>query len=395
MPPEAPDAWADVIQLAGMSRPSPVFEPPPVRRRWRSTVLRFALIVMLPTMLGATYFGFVAPNRYVAEAKFQVRKPNAPGHGAGPGLSIEDGPKGFGNDDSYAVRDFMVSRDAMKLLEERGDFRAALTRTKLDPLWQFPGFINGHTNEDLYDLYKSLVTVDYESSTGVTTLEVQAFMPTDARRITEVLMAGGEDLVNRLNAQARHDAVQLAEAEVERGRAEARQAEAKVTEFREKHSVIDPTLVSKAVLTTISTLSLQLVETAAELDVTVHASPRSPQIPLLRGRVQALQDQIDHERSTLAGSNQSLAPEIAQYESLTLDREFADRIFISSLNLLEAARLDVERQQEYLERVVEPAVPDKALYPRRVLWTLGIFVTGFTIFLLFRPAPVPVSRPML
>lgn len=387
MPPEAPDAWADIIQIQPIqvSRPVP---PTPARRRWRGTAARFALIVLLPTLLASGYFTLVAADRYVAEAKFQVRKPNAPGRGPTQSLSIEEGPKGIGSDDSYAVQDFMLSRDAVQVLERQANLRAALTRAQGDPFWQFPSLINGHSDEDLYEQYQSLVSVDYESSTGMTTLRVQAFAPDDARRIASALMVASEALLNQLNERARHDAVQVAETEVARSRAEARKAQENLTAFRDRESVIDPTLLSQTVLTTISNLSLQLVEAAAQLDVTVHSSPNSPQITPLRGRVQALQDQIDHERATLAGSDRSLAPKIAEYERLMLEREFAEKTFISTLNLLEAARLDAERQQEYLERVVEPAVPDKARYPRTVLWTSCVFLTGLIIFRMFRPGPI-------
>jgi capsular polysaccharide transport system permease protein len=61
-----------------------------------------------------------------------------------------------------------------------------------------------------------------------------------------------------------------------------------------------------------------------------------------------------------------------------------------ALNLREAARLDAQRQQEYLERVVEPHVADEARYPWRISWTLGALIAGCIVFRLFRPQ-VPVA----
>ena len=363
-------------------------------RRWRRRALRFLLIVLLPTLIAGSYFDLIAPDRYASEAKFLVRKPNELGSGPRQSLSIEDGPKGIGTDDSYAVRDFMLSRDALQLVIKHANLRAAIARAKRDPFWQFPSLINGDTDEDLYRYYRSLISVEYESSTGVTTLHVEAFRPDDAQRIATVLMQGAEALLNRLNARARTDAVQLATAEVERSRAAAMAAEGALTVFRNHEAVVDPEQFSKTVLSTIGELSLQLVDSAAQLDVTMRASPHSPQIPPLRGRVQALQAQIDRERATLAGSDMSLAPKIANYERLTLERDFAARRFISAMNLLEAAQLDMLRQQEYLERVVEPGLPDKARYPYRMLWTIGTLLAGLAVFLLFRPTtPAQTHRP--
>jgi capsular polysaccharide transport system permease protein len=185
--------------------------------------------------------------------------------------------------------------------------------------------------------------------------------------------------------------MQVATDEVARSRAAATAAEDAMTGFRIRESVIDPSQFSATVLTTIGTLSMQLVDTAAQLDVTMRASPNSPQIPPLRGRVQALQAQIDHERDALAGSDMSLAPKIANYERLALSRDLAERSLVSSMNLLEAAHLDVVRRQEYLEHVVEPGLPDKPHYPYRILWPSLVLACGLTIFALFRPTTPPKS----
>jgi capsular polysaccharide transport system permease protein len=331
MPPEAPDAWADIIQPVGMSRLEPLYIPPhQAARRGRAprTLLRVALLILLPTLLTGSYSYLVAADRFVSDARFVVRKPNTPNRGSAQSLSIEDGPKGIGGDDSYAVRDFLESRDALNLLLDKADFRAAVSRAGIDWFWQFPGLMTGHTNEDLYRLFRLLVTVDYDATTGLTSLHVEAFDPEQARRISGALMEGGEALLNRMNDRAHIDATRVAEAEVARSRQLALSAQERVTAFRDRESIIDPTQISKTVLSTMAALSLQLVENRAQLDVTSRQSPYSPQIPLLRSRGAALQQQIDHERGTLAGDDRSLAPRIAEYERLTLQRSFAEKSFV-------------------------------------------------------------------
>ena len=99
----------------------------------------------------------------------------------------------------------------------------------------------------------------------------------------------------------------VAEDEVARSKQLALEAQERVTAFRDRESVIDPTQLSKTVLNTMTALSLQMVEDRAQLDVTMQASPHSPQIAPLRSHVKALQEQIDHERGTLAGDDRSLA----------------------------------------------------------------------------------------
>lgn len=393
MPPEAPDAWADIIQPISLARLEPLYTPPqaPTRRGRRPrTLLRIMLLILLPTLLTGFYFGLIAAKRYVSETRFVIRKPNNPTRAPAQSLAIDDAPKGLGGDDSYAVRDFLQSRDALSLLLQRADFRAAVARAGDDWFWRFPSPLTGYTDEDLYSLYQSLVKVDYDSSTGLTSLDIQAFDPKEAQRIAMVLTEGGEALINRINERAHTDAIHVAEAEVAHTKQVAAEAQEKVTAFRDRESVIDPTQISKTVLTTIGTLSLDLVETRATLDVTMHASPNSPQIAQLRSRATALQQQIDHERGTLAGDDRSLAPRIAEYERLTMQRGFAEKTFLSALGQLEAAKLDAERQQDYLETVVEPHVADEAHYPFRVMWIFGTFLAGCAVFWMFRP-PAPAK----
>ena len=58
------------------------------------------------------------------------------------------------------------------------------------------------------------------------------------------------------------------------------------------------------------------------------------------------------------------------------DAEFADKQLASALAALENARGEAERQQLYLERLVQPNTPDKAQEPRRVKRVIEVFALG-------------------
>lgn len=354
----------------------------PRRRSW----LLFCLLVVLPTLMAGLYFGFLAPDRFVSEARFSIVRSNSAGHLPGGMFSVESSPKAIEADDAYAVRDFIGSRDAMRLLLDKADLRSALTPARSDPFWRFPGGLNGESNERLYRYLRSLISVDYDATTAMTTLQVRAFTPQDAQRIALVLLDGCEDLVNRLNDRARDDARRVAEEDVTRARAEATAAEEALTQFRNKWSLVDPTAYSQTILATITALSLEEVEATALLDVTTHSSPKSPQIAPLQARIRALHDQIEHERDRLAGSHDSLAPMVAEYERLLLLRDFAAKSFVTALTELEAARQDGERQQAYLTRVVTPMVADEPYSPYRLGMPLLVFVLGMLVFGAVRPA---------
>ena len=93
-----------------------------------------------------------------------------------------------------------------------------------------------------------------------------------------------------------------------------------------------------------------------------------------------MENQIEEERPLLAGGDKSLAPKVAEYEKLTLELELGVKLFASSLLTLEGAIKDTEQQRLYLERVVEPNLPDFPLYPRRILSILSILAFSACIF---------------
>jgi capsular polysaccharide transport system permease protein len=69
------------------------------------------------------------------------------------------------------------------------------------------------------------------------------------------------------------------------------------------------------------------------------------------------------------------------YDNLALEQEFAAQTLTAANAALEQARTDAQRQQFYLERVVEPNAPDLARYPSR-LWQI-LTVAGVALCLYF------------
>lgn len=348
-------------------------------RAWLRANLGLVLVVYLPTLLAAVYFGLVAADRYESQATFVVRSPSGASvsqlatlvQGTGIVTSAED---------AYVVGAYMQSRDAMRQLVAGAGLREILQRPEADIAWWYPLPFADATEENLYRHYLRFVAVSYDKTTGISTLRVQGFRPADARRFADALLRDSEALINRLNERARGDAVATAEAQVADAKRRALDAQQRMTEFRNREAVIDPTRVSTSVLETITRLSLEAAQLKAQVTEMTKASPDSPQINSLRIRVAALESQIDRERAQLAGSDASLAPRIAEYERLMLEREFAERAFSAALTALETARLDAQRQRLFLERVASPHVPDYAKYPYRLLWILAVLAVSFMLY---------------
>lgn len=365
-------------ERAGASPDRPWYDPGEIAGRI-SSQRWFFLSVVLPSLLAALYFGLIAADRYESESRFVVRSPAASGSNPLSGL-MQGGSILRSADDAYIVHAYMSSRDALRVLVKEVGLLARLERPEADFLWRYPGPFLSHNEERLYDHFENFVSIDFDQSTGISTLKVQGFRPEDAQEIAEVLLKSSEDLINRLSERAQGDAIRTAAREVEEARARAREALDLITAFRRKNALIDPGRVSTAALETITTLALEVAQTNAQLAELSKASPDSPQAASLRLRIDALEAQMKQEREALAGADTSLAPLIAEYERLSLEREFAERTFASAQTALDLARIDAQRQRLFLERISSPALADYPKYPERLLGILAVLAVSFILF---------------
>jgi capsular polysaccharide transport system permease protein len=123
-------------------------------------------------------------------------------------------------------------------------------------------------------------------------------------------------------------------------------------------------------------LQAQLFEAQAQLAQIQSVSPANPQVGALRTTIATIQKQIESATSGIAGNEGSLSEKAVAYERLQLDAQFAQKQLTSALGALELARAEAQRKQLYLERIVEPSLPDAALEPRRIRAIFATFVLG-------------------
>lgn len=106
----------------------------------------------------------------------------------------------------------------------------------------------------------------------------------------------------------------------------------------------------------------------------------NPQIPILKDRVYEIQSQIDKEKISIFTVMQNLSCQKCQYQQHLLEKELADKLLASAMVALEGAKNEAQRKQLYLERVVEPNLPDYPNEPRRGKIILTVFLMGMVIW---------------
>lgn len=345
---------------------------------WRRVPLPFLIIVVLPTVLAAIYYLLIASPRYVSEARFIVRasnqsQPNSLGVALqGVGLSSTQ-------TDAFAVHEYIDSRDSLKEVGGRLDLPRML-KQGADPLSGYPRFFESPSEEKLFKAYKRFITVGYDSTTGISELRVEAFNARDAQRLAQELLTGGERLVNRLNVRAAQDLV--ADATLARERALQHRAEAQsaLAALRNSESFIDPTLSVREGSELIGGLRATVANLRAERSQIASGAPDSPLLPTLDSRIAAYERQIAEERAKIVGTPGSLAPRIGAYEDLVTARELADRELAETTAALLTAQQDARRQKLYLDRVVNPSLPDSPTQPRRLIQILTVFLSSLLAF---------------
>lgn len=344
----------------------------------------FITIVVIPTAVAVIYYLLFASPMYVSEARFVVQQRAESGPQFGNVLQSLGNNFGvsLGGDanQAFEVQDYMTSRDAVADLARTADLRAIVDRPGADAWARFPRPFQDDSLENLYRAYHRFVTVGYDSQTGISRLRVTAFRPKDAQNLANALLADGEMLINRLNDRAMADAVSQAQRQVMEAEQGTLQAQAALTNFRGREEMIDPDRSSVADLELVGKLEAQLATMRADRAALAASAPKSPQLPIMDRQIAAFSGQLEAERVRIAGEPSSLAPKVGQYEELVLQRDMSVKILEEAVAAQQSARIEARRKQLYLERVVNPNLPDKATRPRRLIDIFTVLVAAFTAY---------------
>jgi capsular polysaccharide transport system permease protein len=366
--------------------------PQQVRRNWLK--LSAILCVGLPTLLAAIYYGLIAAPQYAVEVRFAVRGgPHSSTSGGTELISSLAGLGGGGStmSDAYIVMDFIKSREIIEKMRPMVDIQAVYGHPSADFIKRLAP---GTEIEDVVEYWRSMTDISIDSMSQIIAVTVRAFTREDAVRVAEGVLTFSEELINRLSERARLDTVRFAEQDVRRNEDRLRVNRQLLRQFRDKEQEYDPLKKAESQLSLLGKLEADL--SAAQARMTTlrgYMQENAPSVVYLASQIKALERQVDQERAKLGkgadtpAGGTTLSVQVAAYEELMVEREFAEKAYVSALSTLEKARIDASQQQRYLATFVRPSLPQEALYPRRLmstslvfagsllLWALGVLVT--------------------
>jgi capsular polysaccharide transport system permease protein len=211
-------------------------------------------------------------------------------------------------------------------------------------------------------------------------MEVRAYTPEMSRAINEVLLQVSERLVNNLNDRSRQDLIVVARRQVKEAEKRTQDASLALVEFRSKGGIFDPAKEAGMLIDTAARLREDLRMTETQIARLKEVAPANPQIATLNQQAARLRDAIGQETSKTVGPGNSLNTKSTAYERLALEKQFSEQELAAALANLEMARNDAARKQLYLERLVQPNLPDMALEPRRVRSVFTVFLVGLLVW---------------
>jgi capsular polysaccharide transport system permease protein len=205
-------------------------------------------------------------------------------------------------------------------------------------------------------------------------MTVRTYSPADSLRLSHRLLELGEQRTIEMNQRMLEETLRASREEV--GRAEARVARVQdaITEFRQRERALNPSRSAELTVSSIAGLENEAARMRTELQqLQAFARPNAPQVQALRDRIGATEVQIQEERARVASASQGVTLQVAGFERLQLEAEFAGRVLAAAVAGFEQAATNAQRQQIFLQRIVEPNLAERSLYPRPVLFTLYAF----------------------
>lgn len=368
----------------------PVVPDAQMRRRHWGILASFLLVVLIPTFLVAAYLVMLAEDQYRSTTGFIVRQDegNSSASVLG-GLSQFVG--GSVSSDGDVLYEFVQSQGLISRIDEKLDIRGHYAQHW--PENYGPGLLAADpvfsiwpdaSIEDLIEYWQRMVRVSFDQGTGLIEVQVLAFDPQMAQAIGEEILAQSQAMINGLNDTARADAMRYAIADLETSLTRLKEARETLTQFRSRTRIVDPLADLQGRMGVVTNLQQQLAEALIQFDLLQEtASTNDPRVAQAERRIEVIQERILSERENFSGveTNSAVAEDypvlLAEYESLLVDREFAEETYRLALSAVEVARSNATRQSRYLATFVEPTLPETAEFPRRLVLggLAGLFLT--------------------
>lgn len=350
------------------------------RPRHHGILASFLALVLLPVVVVATYLWVFAVDQYASTVGFSVRTEEM-----SSSLDILGGItrlSGGGSSDSDILYDYIHSQELVSELDAQIGLRAIYAKAwPNDPVFAFDP---DSSIEDLVAHWERMVKITYDSGSGLMTLRVLAFDPDQATMIATRILEHSTRKINALSDEARKDATRYARVEMERALERLKSAREAMTGFRMRTQMVDPVADLQGQMGILNNLQAKLADSYIELDLLrVTTLATDPRIVQVEQRIAVIQNRMEEERRKFSESDkgpggEDYATMVAEFERLSVDREFAEQSYRVALAAYDSALAGAQRKSRYLAAHILPTTAEDSKFPQRK--TL-LALTGFFLLM--------------
>ncbi|MFM2391961.1 MAG: hypothetical protein RLZZ437_3516 [Pseudomonadota bacterium] len=340
-----------------------------VRRRQRRSLLlmvRLMIFVMLPTFIAGYYYYMIATPMYETKSAFIIQQADgavtaggAPAAGGLFGGAIE------ANKEASGAQDLLQSRDGLQRLDADLNFVEVFSRPEIDTIQRLSA---DSTFEDAYSIYKRMVKVSYDPTEGLIRLTVLAPDPQLAVDFTNALIGYAEEEIDKLSRRKREDQMNDAMASYADAEIKLLEAQQKLVALQEQNAVLSSEVEVQLISTQIGQLETQLSADRLSLaQMESNQNPNEARMDPVRRRIQAVEAEIAILRARMtegSANKSSLAQVQGELLVAAANVETRQMMLASTLQQLETARIEANRQVRYLAVTQQPIAQDEPAYPR-------------------------------
>ncbi|MDP4022588.1 capsule biosynthesis protein [Methylobacterium sp. NEAU 140] len=339
----------------------------------------FLVCFVLPTLAGLAYYGFIASDRYVSEARFAIRP--AIGSSDKSTAEMAGGTSSSSNpmvaQDTQITYEYILSRPMLEAITAQLPIRDWYSRDSID---YFSRFDPEKPIEKFLRYWKRMVGVEIEPNSSIMSVTVAAFDANEALAIAQAVMKEAERMVNDLSVTSRNDALSESTRELKRAEERMTKVRLEMRDLRNREGILDAQKTNDVNIKMVSEMRAARINLAVQLAIGQRdLGPDHRRIIDIKQQIKDIDDNIARiekaSTSQSADEKRLLSDALTRFEALETERKNAEKHYQQVIAAYERARIISARQIEFFSPIVQPVKAESSTEPRRLLM-IGLITAG-------------------
>lgn len=344
----------------------------------KSLWIAYICCVLIPVLIIIFYLFTYAKDRYQSSSVLLVKQVADAQVSDASGLGALFGVSNTSREDSQILKEYITSRDMIEKLNKNLNLRREFSSVK-DPVFALS---EDASVEDLVKYFNKMITVELDEQTMMLHVSDQAFSPNFSLKLNREILKQSDEFINEVSKTIAQEQQVFAEKQYEDATLKLDQARQAVLTYQNENEIFDPQAQAQAVATLVSGLQTNLAQLKTEERTLLsYLTPDAPQVIALQSQIESVEQQIKNESAKLTSpSNLKLNKNVADFEALKAQVEFATDVYKISLASLEKSRLEASRKLKKLVVISAPRLAEDAVYPRKIYISVTSFILLNIIF---------------